>query len=86
MQAIKEFGNFTNRETYRNMLSLSPYHLPMDKANYRPITDLLICCEDNPHKYHARKMIAKLREVYAKEPLYAFFREFGSKMYTEDQI
>lgn len=84
-EAIKEFGNFAKPEDYRAILNLSPYHLPVDPS-MRPITDLLICCGDNPSKYHARKMVARIREVFAHDPLFAFYREFGSKMYTDEQI
>ena len=87
MDMTKEYGNFSKKEVYENLIRLSPYHLPMHVSQNRPITDLLICCEEQYNfKYHSRKMIAKLREVYASDPLYAFFREFPSKMYTEDQI
>lgn len=53
---------------------LSPYHLPMP---HRPITDLLFCVDaQSPLKYHSRKMICKLRDIYQEDALYAFYREF----------
>jgi hypothetical protein len=30
-------------------------------------------------------MISKLRDIYHKEPLYAFYREFPDKMLSKDQ-
>jgi hypothetical protein len=69
-----EFG--TKNEDYL----LSPYHLPMIN---RPITDLLFCTDENdPLKYHSRKMVCKIRDIFKEEPLYAFYREFPTKMYT----
>lgn len=69
------------------LIRLSPYHLPMHVRYNRPVSDLLICCEEqNTLKYHSRKMTAKLREIYASDPLYSFYREFPSKMYTDEQI
>jgi protease II len=84
MEAIKEFGDFSNKEAYRQMLSMSPYHMPIDPAQARPITDLLICCEEGPMTYHSRKLIARLRDEFAQEPLRAFYREFAQKMYTSE--
>jgi hypothetical protein len=61
-------------------MDLSPYHLPMQ---IKPVTDIFLCCEEqHKYKYHSRKMIAKLREVYAYDPMFAFYREFSSKMYS----
>jgi hypothetical protein len=52
----------------------------------RPITDLLLCVDaEDPLKYHSRKMVCKLRDIYQKEPLYAFYREFSARMYTQEQ-
>jgi hypothetical protein len=53
----------------------------------RPMTDLLISVDEElgKERYHARKMVAKLRDVYNHKPLYAFYREFSSKMYSESQ-
>ena len=67
-------------------MSFSPYHMPMIMTENRPITDILLCCDTkSPYKYHARKMIAKIRETSAYDPLYAFYREFPDKMYSEEQ-
>lgn len=90
MQAIKEFGDFAKMDAYGRIVNLSPYYMPLDamvaKKN-RPITDLLICCEeDDPLKYHSRKLVAKLRESYAQDPLYCFYREFAAKMYSDNHI
>ena len=52
----------------------------------RPITDLLFCVDqDDPFKYHSRKMISKLRDIYNREPLYAFYREFPEDMFSPAQ-
>ena len=51
----------------------------------RPITDLIFCTDVNDKmKYHSRKMICKLRDIFGEEPLYSFYREFPEKMYTEE--
>ena len=40
----------------------------------RPITDILVTCDAEwPYKYHARKLIAKLRETGSSDPMYAFY-------------
>lgn len=42
-------------------------------------TDLLLSVdEDFIHKYHSRKLIAKLREVFLKNKTNLFYREFPS--------
>ena len=52
----------------------------------RPITDMLLCVdEDDPFKYQSRKMISKMRDIFRDDPLYAFYREFPSKMYSQEQ-
>jgi len=81
----KEFGNIMqSREVYEAVQRYSPYHMFMSEDN-RPMTDLLISVDEElgRERYHARKMVAKLRDVYNNKPLYAFYREFSSKMYTD---
>ena len=84
---ITEFGNIVpDKHVYERVLKFSPYHMPLVMTENRPISDILLCCDqDSPYKYHSRKLIAKLREISAQDPLYAFYREFPSKMYTEEQ-
>lgn len=66
---------------------MSPYHMPLEMGSTKPITDMLLCVdEDNKAKYHTRKMVARIREVAALDPMYCFYREFSEKMYTEEQI
>ena len=56
------------------MLGYSPYHLPLSMKENRPITDILVTCDAEwPYKYHARKLIAKLRETGSSDPMYAFY-------------
>lgn len=78
---IQEFGDISQLEVYQQAQLMSPYHLPM---SIRPITDLLISVdEDHPYKYHSRKLMGKLRHIKAGDPLYAFYREFPTKMYSQ---
>ena len=49
----------------------------------RPITDFLFCTDtDDSVKYHSRKMLCKIRDIFNEDPLYAFYREFPQQMYT----
>ena len=49
-------------------------------------TDLYICVDEKfKYKYHARKLICKLREVYGKENSHNFYREYGFKGHTQDE-
>ena len=84
---LMEFGNIAaNPESYERVLRYSPYHLPLDMKENRPITDLLLTVDEAwPYKYHARKMISKVREASARDPMYAFYHEFASQMYSEEQ-
>ena len=84
---LSEFGNIVaDKSIYERVLSYSPYHIPLVMTENRPITDILLCCDnDSPYKYHSRKMISKIREVTYGDPLYAFYREFPTNMYTEEQ-
>ena len=51
--------------------------MPLVMDENRPITDILLTVDaESPYKYHARKLISKIREVGNKDPLYAFYREF----------
>ena len=86
-QKLTEFGDIaSDRGAFERVMSFSPYHMPMLMTENRPITDILLCCDtDSPYKYHSRKMIAKIRETSAFDPLYAFYREFPDKMYSEEQ-
>ena len=83
---LTEFGNIvSSRDVYDRALSYSPYHMPLVMTENRPISDILLCCdEESPYKYHSRKLIAKIREVTSADPLYAYYREIPSKMYTEE--
>ena len=47
------------------MQRYSPYHMFMNEEN-RPVTDILISVDEElgKERYHARKMVAKLRDVY----------------------
>ena len=83
---LSEFGNIVaDKSVYERVLSFSPYHIPLVMTENRPITDILLCCDtDSPYKYHSRKMIAKIREVTYRDPLYAYYREFPINMYTEE--
>lgn len=55
--ATVEFG-----KSLEDRHMMSPYHIPMP---HRPITDLLLCTDvDDPFKYHSRKMVCKLRDIY----------------------
>ena len=46
----------------------------------RPITDLLLSVDvDSELKYHSRKFICKVRDIFSQQEddhLYAFYREF----------
>ena len=60
--------------------------MPLVMEENRPLTDLLLTVDsDSPYRYHARKLIAKLRDVAYKDPLYAFYYEYPSQMYSEEQ-
>ena len=55
---------------------------------YRPITDMLLCVDaENSLKYHSRKMMCKLRDIFDdgvnNDHLYAFYREFPPQQYTQ---
>lgn len=64
---------------------MSPYHAGIIDPQ-RLHTDLYVCVdEENDYKYHARKLIAKLREVYHKENSHVFYKEFSRKALTEDE-
>ena len=82
-----EFGNISaDRAAYERVLRYSPYHLPLEIEENRPITDLLLTVdEDWPYKYHARKLMSKVREASVRDPMYAFYHEFPSQMYSEEQ-
>jgi len=76
----KEFGNIAaSLSLYDECFTdLSPYHLSLKRG--RPITDLLVCVdEENDYVYHSRKLVAKLRDIYAEDPLYMFYRQFPPK-------
>ena len=60
--------------------------MPLVLDENRPLTDILLTVDAaSPYKYHARKLIAKLRDVAYKDPLYAFYHEYPSQMYSEQQ-
>ena len=53
----------------------------------RPISDILVTVDkDFAHKYHARKLTAKLRHMFSHEPLYQFYKEYPTKMFTREQV
>ncbi|CDW85180.1 oligopeptidase b [Stylonychia lemnae] len=84
-QAIQEYGNIQNFDTYESLLSLSPYHLPII-PEYSFLTDLLVTAdEEHRLNYHSRKLICKLRELKQKDKTFVFFREFPEKQYNEDE-
>lgn len=87
MAKLMEFGNISSDiEAYKRVLGISPYHLPLRMDNNRPITDFLLTVDQEwPQKYHARKLIAKVREASSTDPLYAFYHEFSTQMYSEEQ-
>ena len=87
MAKLMEFGNIAaDQLAYENVLKYSPYHMPLDIEEARPITNILITCdEDWPYKYHARKLICKIREASVSDPLFALYHEFPSQMYNEQQ-
>ena len=78
MDKLMEFGNVIGDLTvYERLLRYSPYHMPLDMSKNRPISDLLLTCDsESPYKYHARKLICKIRETSATDPMYAFYHEF----------
>ncbi len=80
---IEEFGDPMNRLFYESHKLISPYHVPfLDETQMH--TDLLVCVdENNPMKYHARKLIAKIRSVYEKDNSWAFYNEFREKSMLE---
>ena len=86
MAKMMEYGNISSDvEAYKRVLNLSPYHMPLLMAENRPISDILMTVDsDWPQKYHARKMIAKVREASSTDPLYAFYHEFSAQMYSEE--
>ncbi len=52
----------------------------------RPISYIMFCTDINdPLKYHSRKMLCKIRDIFNADPLYAFYREFPTQMYTQEQ-
>ena len=87
MAKLTEFGNISaDRAAYERVLRYSPYHLPLIIEENRPITDILVTVDQEwPYKYHARKLISKVREVSASDPMYAFYHEFPSQMYSDEQ-
>jgi len=82
-----EFGNVAaDREAYERVLRYSPYHMPLAMESNRPITDMLVTCDEEwPYKYHARKLMCKLRETSIMDPMYAFYREYPAQMYSDEQ-
>ena len=82
-----EFGNINaDVEAYKRLLTISPYHLPLHMKANRPISDILLTVDsDWPLKYHSRKLIAKIRDASASDPMYAFYQEFSPQMYSEEQ-
>lgn len=82
-----EFGNIiADKAAYDNVLKFSPYHMPLDMQENRPISDLLITADESyKNKYHARKLIAKLREASMFDPMFAFYHEYPDQMYSEQQ-
>ena len=81
-----EFGNIlADQNAYENVLRYSPYHMPLDMKENRPISDILITADQSwKYKYHARKLISKLREASMHDPLYAFYHEYPEQMYSEE--
>ena len=46
-------------------------------------TDLYLCVDEKfRYKYHARKLMCKLREVYGKENSHNLYKEYGHKGHT----
>jgi protease II len=82
---LAEYGDPHNRLFYESLKLISPYHMGvLDHESLH--TDLYLCVDEEfPYKYHARKLVAKLREIYNKENSYVFYREFGRKGYTDDE-
>ena len=87
MAKLMEFGNITaDQNAYEKLLRYSPYHMPLDMEENRPISDILITCDEaNKYKYHARKLMCKLRDASKHDPMYAFYHEYPRQMYSEEQ-
>mmetsp|Transcript_3225 Transcript_3225/g.4186 ORF Transcript_3225/g.4186 Transcript_3225/m.4186 type:complete len:105 (+) Transcript_3225:185-499(+) len=87
MAKLTEFGNIAaDRQAYERVLRFSPYHMPLEMERNRPISDFLLTCdEESPYKYHARKLICKVRETSVMDPMYTFYHEFPAQMYSEEQ-
>jgi protease II len=81
----REFGNIRrSQDVYDRIQRYSPYHMYMPE---KPVTDLLISVDEElgHERYHARKFTSKLRDIFHQDPMYAFYREFSQKMYSEEQ-
>ena len=79
---LEEFGDVQNKLFYEMVRTISPYHMPVvDKEAMH--TDLMLCVDDEfVYKYHARKLMCKLRDVYGKDNSFAFYKEYGAKAHT----
>ena len=80
-QKLLEFGDIQNKEFYDALHLISPYHIPY-RSNVPLVTDLLITVDENfAYNYHARKIMAKLREVMSKDKRqgFVFLKEFSEK-------
>ena len=86
MAKLMEFGNIVaSTDAYERLLKYSPYHMSLDMDENRPISDVMMTCDAEwPYKYHARKMIAKVRDASYYDPMYAFYHEFPSQMYSDE--
>lgn len=84
-EKLSEFGDPHNRLFYESIKLMSPYHAPVvDKTSLH--TDLLVCVDEDFHlKYHARKLICKLRELYHRDNSFVFYQEYGRKAHTEEE-
>jgi hypothetical protein len=78
-QKLQEFGDIQSKDFYEALQLISPYHIPYKVPL---ITDLLLTVDEAfPFNYHTRKLIAKLRQVMAKDKRqgFVFMKEFSDK-------
>ena len=80
-----EFGDPQVKAFYEAHKLISPYRMPVTDARALN-TDLMVCVDqDFPYVYHSRKLICKLREVYNKDNIWIFYKEYPRNSLTPDE-
>lgn len=67
---VEEYGNPENKQDFRFLLGMSPYHNLKAGASYPPIFVTTSTKDDRVHPGHARKFVAKLEAL--QQPVFYF--------------